>query len=165
MDIQSLLNNDTVKSTLQKFGVDEDKQSAVINQAMEVIKSKGLDNPQGLMSLMSSSPNSAEDNKFQSVLENDFVKGLISKVGLSDDAAKKIAGALPELMKNIDMSMITSLIGSFKKKNERKSKTRNQKNKTNFADLSKLQGEIKTFITAALQKKVLQGESNSQKSC
>lgn len=113
MDIQSLLNNDTVKSTLQKFGVDEDKQSAVLNQAMEVIKSKGLDNPQALMSLMSSSPNTAADNKFQSILENDFVKGLISKVGLSDDVAKNISGALPELMKNIDMNMITSLIGSF----------------------------------------------------
>lgn len=113
MDIQSLLNNETVKSTLKKFGVDEDKQSAVINQAMEVIKSKGLDNPQALMSLMSSSPNTAADNKFQSILENDFVKGLISKVGLSDDVAKNLSGALPELMKNIDMNMITSLIGSF----------------------------------------------------
>lgn len=113
MDIQSLLNNETVKSTLKKFGVDEDKQSAVINQAMEVVKSKGLENPQALMSLMSSSPNTAADNKFQSILENDFVKGLISKVGLSDDVAKNLSGALPELMKNIDMNMITSLIGSF----------------------------------------------------
>ena len=113
MDIESLLSNETVKSTLKKFGVAEDKQKAVINQAIDVVKSKGLSNPQALSSLLSSKPNTAADNKFQDALQSDFVKGLISKAGLSDDTAKKISGALPDLLKNIDMGMITSMLASF----------------------------------------------------
>lgn len=113
MDIQSLLNNDTVKSTLSKFGVSEDKQEAVLDQAYELVKTKAMSDPKAISSLMSSKPNTAADNKFQSVLQNDFVKGLISKVGLSDETAKQVAGALPELLKNFDLSMIMDLIGSF----------------------------------------------------
>lgn len=113
MDIQSLLKNDTVKSTLTKIGISEDKQSQVVNQAYELIQSKAFSDPKALSSLLSSKPNTSADNKFQSALQSDFVKQLISKVGLSDDMAKKVADSLPQLLKNFDLSMITDLLGSF----------------------------------------------------
>ncbi|HLU87059.1 MAG TPA: hypothetical protein VKZ44_04835 [Taishania sp.] len=135
MNIHNLLNNETVRGTLSKFGVSEDKQEAVLNQAYELVKSKALSNPQAISSLMSSKPNSAEDNQFQSLLQNDFVKSLIAKVGLSDDVAKQVSGALPELLKNFDLSMVTSLIDSFTSGDSKKSSSKGKSSGGGFMDL------------------------------
>ncbi|NGF76793.1 hypothetical protein G5B10_12965 [Fluviicola sp. SGL-29] len=113
MDIQSLLKNETVKSTLTKIGISEDKQPQVVGQAYELIRSKAFSDPKALSSLLSSKPNTVADNQLQSALQSDFVKQLISKVGLSDDMAKKVADSLPELLKHVDLNMITDLLGSF----------------------------------------------------
>ncbi|MBC9811108.1 hypothetical protein H9Y05_01355 [Crocinitomicaceae bacterium CZZ-1] len=113
MDIQSLLKNETVKSTLTKIGISEDKQPQVVDQAYELIRSKAFSDPKALSSLLSSKPNTVADNQLQSALQSDFVKQLISKVGLSDDMAKKVADSLPELLKHVDLNMITDLLGSF----------------------------------------------------
>lgn len=118
MDIQSLLKNETVKSTLTKIGISEDKQPQVVDQAYELIRSKAFSDPKALSSLLSSKPNTVADNQLQSALQSDFVKQLISKVGLSDDMAKKVADSLPELLKHVDLNMITDLLGSFTQSSE-----------------------------------------------
>ncbi|MCO5260569.1 MAG: hypothetical protein M9916_10530 [Crocinitomicaceae bacterium] len=120
MDLTSLLNNDSVKGILSNLGIEESKQSGVINQLTEVIHSKASNNPKELSSLASSKPNTSNDNAFQSAMQNDFVKNLVSKVGLSDTQAKSVAGALPDLMKNIDFNSITSIISMLSNSSSKK---------------------------------------------
>ncbi len=113
MDLTSLLNNGFVTETLSKLGIDEDKHAGVMEQFNDLMHSKASSSPKQLSSLTSSKPNTAKDNAFQSAMQNDFLKNLISKVGLSETQAKSVAGALPDLLKNMDMNTLTNLIGMF----------------------------------------------------
>lgn len=119
MDIQSILNNQNVKDILKKVGVDEAQQEKVISQAVNVVKTKAIDNPQGIMSLFSSQPNTSDDNKLQSGMQNDLLKDLIAKVGLPADVAEKVSSSLPDILKNVtggkgfDLGSLTGVLESF----------------------------------------------------
>lgn len=119
MDIQSILNNQNVKDILNKVGVSEDKQEKVIDQAVDLLKSKALSDPQAITSLFSSQPNTTADNAFQSGLQNDFLKNLVSKVGLPADLAEKVSNSLPDLLKNFsggkgfDLGSLTGVLDAF----------------------------------------------------
>lgn len=119
MDIQSILNNQNVKDILNKVGVSEDKQEKVIDQAVDLLKSKALSDPQAITSLFSSQPNTATDKAFQSGLQNDFLKNLVSKVGLPAELAEKVSNSLPDLLKNFsggkgfDLGSLTGMLDAF----------------------------------------------------
>lgn len=113
MDIQSLLNNETVKNALEKLGVGEDKYEQIVEQASNAIKSKASEDPKKMSSLMSKNPNSDDDNMFQNLIQNDFVQNLISKVGLSEDQAKGASNILPDIVGNFDIGSIADKIGDF----------------------------------------------------
>lgn len=119
MDIQSALNNQTVKDILGKIGVGGEQQEKVVSQAVDLVKSKALSDPRAITSLFSSKPNTAKDTAFQSGLQTDFLNDLISKVGLPADLAKKVSGSLPELLKGLgsskgfDLSSLTGILDAF----------------------------------------------------
>lgn len=119
MDIQSILNNQSVKDILKKVGVNEEQQGKVINQAADLVKSKALSDPKAIASLFSSKPNTSADNALQSGMQNDFLKDLVSKVGLPADIAEKVSGSLPDILKNVtgskgfDISSLTGIMDAL----------------------------------------------------
>ena len=95
MDIKDLLENDTVKGLFDKLGVSEDQAKSVATQAMSSIKSKYSENPAQMSSLLSAKDNTEDDVKMSAAVEDDFVSGLIKKVGLPEGVAGKLKDMIP----------------------------------------------------------------------
>jgi uncharacterized protein YidB (DUF937 family) len=104
MDFSELLNNPQIKGILQKTGVSENKSTDVLKTAMESISSKFKENPRQTTSLLSDNPNTEADNAYSNLIETDFMKHLIQKVGLSESTAQQTKNALPEIFKLISSS-------------------------------------------------------------
>ena len=95
MDIKDLLENDAVKGIFDKLGVSEDQAKSVATQAMSSIKSKFSDNPAQMSSLLSENKNTEDDVKMSTAVEDDFVDGLIKKVGLPEGVAGQLKEMIP----------------------------------------------------------------------
>ncbi len=98
MNINDILQNDTVKELLSKVGVSEQQAQSIAKQAMASIQSKFSQNPQQMSSLLSENDNTDDDIKLEKEVEDDFVANLINKVGLPDNIADQIKGAIPGVM-------------------------------------------------------------------
>lgn len=105
MDVNSLLENESVKGLLKKVGVSDSQAKSVANQAITAIQNKFSNNPKQMSSLLSDNPNTPEDESLKGEVENDFLNGLISKVGLSEDMANKVKGALPGIMNTVSSKL------------------------------------------------------------
>ncbi len=113
MDVKDLLQNDTVKGLLDKFGIPPEKAEGFANQAMNAIKSKFSKDPKQMSSLLSDNKNTEHDEAISKEVEDDFVDRLTKKVGLSDDMAKKAKDAIPGIM-----SQVTSKLSKEGKNDE-----------------------------------------------
>lgn len=98
IDINSILENETVKGILDKVGVSSDQAKGFAEQAMSSLKTKFSENPKQMSSLLSDNPNTAEDESLKAAVEEDFVSRLTSKVGLPDNIASQLKGAMPDIM-------------------------------------------------------------------
>lgn len=98
MDINTLLENETVKSLLKKFGVSDEQAKSIANQALSAIQSKFSANPKQMSSLLSDNPNTDEDEQFKAAVEEDFFEKLTKKVGLPDNIASQVKGAMPDIL-------------------------------------------------------------------
>ena len=101
MDVNTILENETVKGLLKKVGVSDAQAKSVANQAISALKNKFNSNPKQMSSLLSDNPNTPEDESLKTEVEDDFVDKLTSKVGLSSDVADKIKGAMPDILKQV----------------------------------------------------------------
>lgn len=108
MNLDAILQNQQVKDLLNKAGVSEQQAKGVANTALGAIQSKFKKNPSGMSSLLSDNPNTEEDEKLKSEVEDDFVSQLIEKIGLSDEVAKQIKGAVPGIMSQVTSSLSAS---------------------------------------------------------
>lgn len=100
MDIKDILENDSIKGLFEKFGVSEEQAKSVAAQAMSSIKNKFSENPKQMSSLLSENENTEEDIKMSAAVENDFLDGLIKKVGLPEGVVSSMKGAvLDKIMK------------------------------------------------------------------
>ncbi|HIP32065.1 MAG TPA: hypothetical protein EYG86_04835 [Crocinitomicaceae bacterium] len=98
MDIKDILENDTVKGLLTKFGVSDEQAQSVAKQAMSSMQSKFTENPKQMSSLLSDNENTEDDVKMAAEIEDDFVQNLIKKVGLPDSIAGSLKGAIPGIL-------------------------------------------------------------------
>ncbi len=98
MDINDILQNDTVKNLLSKVGVSDEQAKSIATQVMSSIQSKFSQNPKQMSSLLSENDNTDDDIKLEKEVEDDFVSNLINKVGLPDNIADQIKGAIPGVM-------------------------------------------------------------------
>lgn len=98
MDINTLLENETVQSLLKKFGVSDEQAKSIANQAMSAIQSKFKANPGQMSSLLSDNPNTDDDEKMKAEVEEDFFEKLTKKVGLPDNIASQVKGAMPDII-------------------------------------------------------------------
>lgn len=101
IDVNDILKNDTVKGLLDKFGVSEEQAKSVANQAVDSIKNKYQKNPKQMSSLLSENENTDDDNVMAKEVEDDFLEGLIKKVGLPESVADQVKGALPGIMNTV----------------------------------------------------------------
>lgn len=101
IDVNDILKNDTVKGLLDKFGVSEEQAKSVANQAVDSIKNKYQKNPKQMSSLLSENDNTDDDNVMAKEVEDDFLDGLIKKVGLPENIADQVKGALPGIMNTV----------------------------------------------------------------
>lgn len=108
MDVNSILENETVKGLLKKVGVSDAQAKSVANQAIAAIQGKYKSNPKQMSSLLSDDPNTPEDESLKSEVENDFVSSLTKKVGLSPDIADKVKSALPDIMNQFSSKLSAS---------------------------------------------------------
>ena len=113
IDVNDILKNDTVKGLLDKFGVSEEQAKSVANQAVDSIKNKYQKNPKQMSSLLSENDNTDDDNVMAKEVEDDFLEGLIKKVGLPESVADQVKGALPGIM-----STVTSKLSADGKNDE-----------------------------------------------
>lgn len=98
MDIKDILDNESVKGLFSKLGVTDDQAKSVADQAMSSIQSKFKENPKQMSSLLSENENTEDDLKMSSAIEEDFMSGLIKKVGLPEGIADKIKGMMPNVL-------------------------------------------------------------------
>lgn len=98
MDIKDLLENESIKGLFDKLGVSEEQAKSVATQAMSSIKSKYSENPAQMSSLLSENDNTEDDVKMSAAVEEDFVSGLIKKVGLPAGIAGQLKGMIPGVL-------------------------------------------------------------------
>ncbi|MGB0915031.1 MAG: hypothetical protein ACPGVI_03120 [Crocinitomicaceae bacterium] len=101
IDVNDILKNDTVKGLLDKFGVSEEQAKSVAGTAVDSIKNKFQKDPKQMSSLLSENENTEADNVMAKEVEDDFLDGLIKKVGLPENVADQIKGALPGIMNTV----------------------------------------------------------------
>ncbi|MBI2259976.1 MAG: hypothetical protein HYU67_13885 [Flavobacteriia bacterium] len=105
MDINEILKNDTVKSLLSKTGLSEKQVNDVIKQAVGFLGEKFKTNPLQMGSLLSSNPNTPEDEDLSSKLKNEFSKKLTTQHGFTADKANSIKETMPKIVSEISKSM------------------------------------------------------------
>ncbi len=98
ISLESILENETLKSILSKAGVSPAQAKGVATQALGSIKNNHDANPSQMASLLSDNPNTPEDESLKQKVENDFLSNLIKKVGLPESVANQVKGALPGVM-------------------------------------------------------------------
>ena len=109
-DVDSILINESVKGILNKVGVSETQARGVVEQLANTVQTKVSNDPLAAKQAMSS-------NGLQGLLGNDFVKNLISKVGLSEEKATELSSQLPNLLKSVqggesfDLNALASKFG------------------------------------------------------
>ncbi|MDG1330815.1 MAG: hypothetical protein P8P74_00685 [Crocinitomicaceae bacterium] len=101
IDVKDLLENDTIKGLLKKFGVSPAMAESVANQALTAIKSKFDKNPKQMSSLLSENPNTDEDEVMAKEVEEDFIERLIKKVGIPEGMASQAKGAIPGILSQV----------------------------------------------------------------
>lgn len=101
MDVKDLLENETIKGLLKKFGVSPAMAESVANQALNAIKMKFNNNPKQMSSLLSANPNTTEDEAMAQEVEDDFIERLIKKVGIPESMASQAKGAIPGILSQV----------------------------------------------------------------
>lgn len=102
MDLNSLLQNETLKGLLAKAGVSPEQASSVLNTALTTIKSKFDKDPSKMSSLLSENQNTEDDLALAGSVENDFLQGISKKLGLPATITDKLKGvAMPEILKSV----------------------------------------------------------------
>ena len=107
IDVKDLLENDTIKGLLDKFGVPPEKAESIANQAMSAIKSKFNKDPKQMSSLLSENANTESDEVMAKEVEDDFIDRLVKKVGIPEGMASQAKGAIPGIL-----SQVTSKLSS-----------------------------------------------------
>ena len=101
IDVKDLLENETIKGLLDKFGVSSAMAESVANQALNAIKSKFNNNPKQMSSLLSENPNTDEDEVLAKEVEDDFIDRLGKKVGIPEGLASQAKGAIPGILSQV----------------------------------------------------------------
>lgn len=101
IDVKDLLENETIKGLLDKFGVSSAMAESVANQALNAIKSKFNNNPKQMSSLLSENPNTNEDEVLAKEVEDDFIERLVKKVGIPEGMASQAKGAIPGILSQV----------------------------------------------------------------
>lgn len=101
IDTKDILKNKTITDLLKKFGVSDDQVESVVEQAAGSLKSKSEKDPMQMSSLLSKNKNTDKDEVLKKEVEDDFVSGLIKKVGLPEGIADKLKGAMPGIMEQV----------------------------------------------------------------
>ncbi len=101
MDVKELMENETIKNLLDKFGVSEQQAESIANQAMSAIKSTFNKDPKQMSSLLSEHPNTKEDEAMAKKVEDDFLDRLTNKIGLPKNIADQAKGAIPGLLSQV----------------------------------------------------------------
>ena len=105
MDLGDILNNETVRGLIKKTGVSDSQVDSVVKQAMESIKGKFDENPKQVSSLISDNPNTEDDEKMASSVKDDFLSGLIKKIGLPEGIAQSVSGYMPDIMDQVSSKL------------------------------------------------------------
>jgi len=98
ISVDDLLENETVKSLLKKFGISEWQAKLVAQQAISSITNKFKKDPKQMSSLLSENENTDDDNKLSAEIQSDFMDRLVQKIGLPESAADQIKGVIPDIM-------------------------------------------------------------------
>lgn len=101
IDVKDLLENETIKGLLKKFGVSPAMAESVANQAMSSIKSKFDKNPKQMSSLLSENANTDDDEVMAQEVEDDFIDRLVKKVGIPEGMASQAKGAIPGILSQV----------------------------------------------------------------
>lgn len=101
IDFDDILKNDTVKDLLKKAGVSDDKAESVAKEAAGTLKTKYEKDPSQMASLLSANKNTDKDEVLKKEVEDDFLDGLIKKIGLPEGVADQVKGALPGIMEQV----------------------------------------------------------------
>jgi len=101
IDVKDLLENETIKGLLKKFGVSPAMAESVANQALSAVKSKFSNNPKQMSSLLSENPNTDQDEVMAQEVEDDFIDRLVKKVGIPEGMASQAKGAIPGILSQI----------------------------------------------------------------
>jgi len=101
IDVKDLLENETIKGLLSKFGVSSAMAESVANQAMSAIKAKFNNNPKQMSSLLSENANTEDDEKMAQEVEADFIDRLVKKVGIPEGMASQAKGAIPGILSQV----------------------------------------------------------------
>jgi hypothetical protein len=105
IDVKDLLENETIKGLLSKFGVSSAMAESVANQALSSIKTKFNNNPKQMSSLLSENPNTPEDEVLAKEVEDDFIDRLIKKVGIPEGMASQAKGAIPGILSQVSSKL------------------------------------------------------------
>jgi len=105
MEINKLLQNNTVKNILTQAGIPQEKMQNITLQAVEVIQEKFHKNPSQMSSLLSGHPLSERDNMMEEEIENEFVQKIIEKEEIPEYVANNIKGILPVLIEQLNGSI------------------------------------------------------------
>lgn len=99
-DVNSLLQNDTVKGLLAKVGVDEKQAASMLESAVGTIKNKFSGNSDQMSSLLAPTENTADDNKMAEDVEGEFLSKLSADDnGIDDSTVAKLKGeAMPAIL-------------------------------------------------------------------
>lgn len=98
IDFKDILENDTVKDLLEKAGISDEKKEQIAKEGVKAIKKNYDQNPNQVSSLLSPRENTDDDIKMASIMENDFVQGIMQKFGIDADKADYLKGMLPGIM-------------------------------------------------------------------
>ncbi len=101
IDVKDLLENETIKGLLNKFGVSPAMAESVANQALSAIKSKFNNNPKQMSSLLSENANTDDDEVLAKEVEDDFINRLVKKVGIPEGMASQAKGAIPGILSQV----------------------------------------------------------------
>ncbi|TNE54580.1 MAG: hypothetical protein EP338_07105 [Bacteroidetes bacterium] len=123
MDLGDILNNETVRGLIKQAGVSDGQIDSVMNQAVGAINKKFKENPGQVSSLISDNPNTDDDESMASSVQNDFLSGLIQKVGLPDNIAQSVSAYMPQIIQQFSSGLsskgansqdgIAGLLGNF----------------------------------------------------
>lgn len=114
IDVKDLMNNDTVKGLMSKFGIAEEQVETIAAEAIETVKSKFAKNPKQMSSLLSENENTDEDNAMAKEAEEDFISRIADKLGLPDNILSNLKG---EMFSGL-LSQVTSKLSADGKNSE-----------------------------------------------